>query len=137
MRHKWAPKAKHISTGNGLEPHAKVTDGTATCSTLRPPSSLEKTAAESSSTSAPLPLLSTQTTMASFAIDPQPFMLPTLFLEDGSPHRRAQKTVYISGWPAKTHEDCAIAICEGELTVAQRHQLLHDINQHLTHEVHL
>jgi hypothetical protein len=60
-----------------------------------------------------------------------------MFLEDEGPHRRARRTVFISGGPAKSHEDCAIAICEGELSVAQRHQLLHDINQHLTHEVHL
>jgi hypothetical protein len=45
--------------------------------------------------------------------------------------------MYISGGPEKTHEDCTIVICEGEFTVVQCHQLFHDINQHLTHEVRL
>jgi hypothetical protein len=85
----------------------------------------------------PLPLPNTQTAMANFTIDPQPFVLPALFLEDGGSHRHARRTVYIGGGLAKTHEDCVIAICEGELIVAQHHQLLQDINQHLTHEVRL
>jgi hypothetical protein len=75
--------------------------------------------------------------MANFVINPQPFVPLAMFIEDGGRHRRARKMVYISGGPAKSHENCAIAISQGEFSITQRHQLLHDINQHFTHEAKL
>jgi hypothetical protein len=86
---------------------------------------------------APLPLPSTQSTMVNFIVDPQPFVPLVLFIEDGDPHCRARKTVYISGGPAKTHEDCVIMVSKGQLTTAQRHQLMHNISQHIVQEVQL
>jgi hypothetical protein len=73
--------------------------------------------------------------MANFAIDPTPFTPPNLFLEDGGPHRRARQVVYISRGVSKMHEDCAIAVVNEDLSPAQRHQLLHEINHHTVHEV--
>jgi hypothetical protein len=51
--------------------------------------------------------------MASFAVDPEPFVLPTMVIEDGDLLRRARREVYIRGRVPKTHEDCAIAVVNG------------------------
>jgi hypothetical protein len=51
------------------------------------------------------------------------------------PHQRAPRVVYISRGVPKMHEDCAIAVVNEDLSPAQRHQLLHDINHHIVHEV--
>jgi hypothetical protein len=59
--------------------------------------------------------------MANFVVDPNPYTPPSVFLEDGGPHRRARRVVYITGRAPKTHEDCVIAVANEELTVEQRH----------------
>jgi hypothetical protein len=75
--------------------------------------------------------------MANFAIDPAPFIPPGMNVEDGGVHRRARRTVYIRGSILKAHEDHAIAVSQGggDLTPAQRHQLLHDITHYINVEV--
>jgi hypothetical protein len=75
--------------------------------------------------------------MANFAIDPTPFIPLGIFPEDGVEHRHARRTMYIRGGIIKVHEDYAIAIShgDGELTPAQRHQLLHDITHYINVEV--
>jgi hypothetical protein len=70
------------------------------------------------------------------AVDPNPYT-PSVFLEDGGPHRRAYRVVYVTGRMPKTHEDCVIAVANEELTVEQRHQLLHTISQYIVQEVQL
>jgi hypothetical protein len=75
--------------------------------------------------------------MANFAVDPIPYTPPSVFLEDGGPHCRARRVVYINGKVPKTHEDCVIAVANEELSTAQRHQLMHTINQYIVQEVHL
>jgi hypothetical protein len=72
-RLQWAPKAKPTSSSKGLEPHIKVTDKIGNYSPSKPHfSPIGKTAMRNASSSAPLPLPSTQSTMANFAVDPQP-----------------------------------------------------------------
>jgi hypothetical protein len=86
---------------------------------------MEKIITVNSSTSVSPPLPNFQTTMENFAINPQPFVPPAMFIEDGGPHHRARKMVYISGGPAKSHEDYVIAISQGEFSITQHHQLFH------------
>jgi hypothetical protein len=45
--------------------------------------------------------------------------------------------VYITGRAPKTHETCAIAVANEELTVERHHQLLHTISQYIVQEVQL
>jgi hypothetical protein len=73
--------------------------------------------------------------MANFIIDPFPYTPLSMLLEDGGPHRRAQRHVFISGGSSKAHEDCTIAVCNEALTTEQRHQLMHDISQYIMQEV--
>jgi hypothetical protein len=79
--------------------------------------------------------LNTAGKMVSFTIDPFPYIPPSMFLEDGGPHRQARHHVFISGGSCKDHEDCAIAVCNEALTMDQLHQLMHDINQYIMQEV--
>jgi hypothetical protein len=55
--------------------------------------------------------------MANYAVDPEPFIPPTMVLEEG-PLRRARREVYIRGGVAKFHEDCAITVINGEFPTA-------------------
>jgi hypothetical protein len=75
--------------------------------------------------------------MANFTVDPLPYTPPSLFLEDGGPHHHARRSVFISGSTAKQHEECAIVVVNEELTPAQCHDLMHDINQYVVQEFHL
>jgi hypothetical protein len=46
-------------------------------------------------------------------------------------HPALQREVYIRGGVPKTHEDCAIAVVNGDLSVTTRHQLLHEITNYI------
>jgi hypothetical protein len=72
--------------------------------------------------------------MTNFAVDPLPFIPLSMTLEDGGPQRRARRTVFVSGSAPKMHEDCTIATTEGDLSPAQQHQLIHDINHYIVTE---
>jgi hypothetical protein len=89
--------------------------------------------------SLPLSSLDAPSSMANFAVNPSPFFPPAMILEDGGPHRRARKEVFIRGGPSRSHEDCAIAVLQGagDITPAQRHALLHEINLYIAVEVRL
>ncbi|CAD6337415.1 unnamed protein product [Miscanthus lutarioriparius] len=58
--------------------------------------------------------------MVNFAIDPRRFFPSVMILEDGGQHRRARRTVCVSGGIVKRHEDYAIAITDAQLTPAQQ-----------------
>jgi hypothetical protein len=64
--------------------------------------------------------------MANFIVDPLPCTSPSLFLEDGGPHRHARRSVFVSGSAAKHHEDCVIAVINEDLMPVQHHDLMHD-----------
>jgi hypothetical protein len=51
--------------------------------------------------------------------------------------RRARREVYIRGGVAKTHEDCAIAVVNGELSAVAHHHILHDITNYIVAQHHL
>jgi hypothetical protein len=55
--------------------------------------------------------------MDNFAVDPNPYTPPSVFLEDGGPHRRARWVVYITGRAPNSHEDYVIAVMNEELSV--------------------
>ena len=73
--------------------------------------------------------------MANFAIDPRRFFPSVMILEDGGQHRRARRTVCVSGGIVKRHEDYAIAITEAQLTPAQQLQLMHLTRDYIEIEV--
>jgi hypothetical protein len=75
--------------------------------------------------------------IVNFTVDSNPFTPLSTFLEDGGPHRRARRVVYITRRAPKTHEDCVIAVVNEELSVEQCHQLLHTISQYIVQEVQL
>jgi hypothetical protein len=65
--------------------------------------------------------------MANFVVHPEPFIPPAMFVEDGGPQRRVRHEIYVRGGVPKTHEDYIITVVDDNLSVAERHQLLHDI----------
>jgi hypothetical protein len=75
--------------------------------------------------------------MANFTVDPLPYTPPSLFLEAGGPHCCARRSVFVSGSVAKQHEDCVIAVVNEDLTLAQRHDLMHAISQYVVQELQL
>ncbi|TVU03252.1 hypothetical protein EJB05_51223, partial [Eragrostis curvula] len=150
FRSKWAPKPKSASPGGEhrfLEPRAPQTDGTQSCprnnsvtpplhdalSSSSPPPRQPGSPASSTSHSAPpteteqprAPL--PKTTMANFAINPSRFIPPDSPVEDGGLHRRGRRMIYVSGAPARKHEDYAIAITNEQLTPAQTLQFMEEI----------
>jgi hypothetical protein len=72
--------------------------------------------------------------MANFVVDPEPFVPPPMFLEDGGPLRRTEREVYVTGGVTKIDGDCAIAVVNGDLSAALRHQPLHDITHYIATE---
>jgi hypothetical protein len=132
------PKPKTHSLEVTLELHTNVIDKTGN---YLPSSSHFTLSQNTSMENAPplkIPQLPTQqASMANFIMYPNPFIPLAMFLEDGGPHCHARTSVYISGGPAKTHEEFTITITEGEKTVAQRHQLMHDLSQYIVQEVQL
>ncbi|TVU25943.1 hypothetical protein EJB05_28466, partial [Eragrostis curvula] len=77
-----------------------------------------------------------QQAMANFAIDPTRYFPTLTSNEDGGPHRRARRTVVVSGDIEKTHEDHAIATCDEvqNLSPAQTMQFLQQISDFV--EIH-
>jgi hypothetical protein len=73
--------------------------------------------------------------MANFAINPVRFTPGGMEIEDGGPHRRARRTVFISGQVVKKHESCLIAVTEQDLTPAQNLQYMLEIREYIA--VHL
>ncbi|TVU41177.1 hypothetical protein EJB05_14676, partial [Eragrostis curvula] len=74
--------------------------------------------------------------MANFAINPTRFFPALTNNEDGGPHRRARRTVIVSGDIEKTHEDHAIATCDEvqNLSLAETMQFLEQISHYV--EIH-
>ncbi|TVU28811.1 hypothetical protein EJB05_20344, partial [Eragrostis curvula] len=146
---KWAPKpntqVQHDT--ERLEPCAPQEDGTKACyealnakeaasspsSTLQTNSSLSLPGNRESQAEHALP---SQTTMANFAIAPHRYLQFGMHIEDGGPHRRARKTVCISGNPPPLrHEDCAFAVTEEELSANQMLQFMHEISDYIEVQV--
>jgi hypothetical protein len=95
-----------------------------------PPSLPLQSALSLLSPSLPAPALShplPSATMANFAVHPEPFIPPVMFVEDGRPQRRVRHEIYVRGGVPKTHEDYTIAVVDDNLSITERHQLLHDI----------
>jgi hypothetical protein len=70
--------------------------------------------------------------MVNFVVDPEPFALPEVIIEDGGPLRRE---VYIKwGGGSKNHEDCAIAVWSTGMSVEEKHQFMHQISQYIVVE---
>jgi hypothetical protein len=139
---KWILKKNHVPC---IEPHTDATDGVKGDVPSTPASPLASSLEGGTSSPAPKAISTTKSHeqtgessngMANFAVDPNPYT-PSVFLEDGGPHRRARRVVYITGRALKTHEDCVIAVANEELTIEQLHQLLHTINHYIVQEVQL
>ncbi|CAN6335394.1 unnamed protein product [Urochloa humidicola] len=69
--------------------------------------------------------------MANFAINPGRFTPGGMQIEDGGHHRRARKTVFLSGQVVKKHESCLIAVTEEVLTPAQTLQYVMEIREYI------
>jgi hypothetical protein len=102
------------------------------------------TSTRNSSPSPAVPMLPTTASpslvvMANFTVDPEPFVPPAMVLEDGVPLHWAWRVVYIRGGITKSREDCTIAVVSGDLLVATRHQILHDITNYIVtqHQLNL
>jgi hypothetical protein len=75
--------------------------------------------------------------MVNFVVNPEPFIPPAMVIEDGGPQRRVRREVFIRGGVSKAHEDCTIAVVNDNLSVAERHQLLHDITNYVVAQLQL
>jgi hypothetical protein len=123
------------SSGGSFEPRTEAIDKIAnrspSCTLFTPPhsNSLENAPASKS-----LQLPSQRASMANFVVDLNPFVPLSMFLEDGGPNHRVRTSVYFSGVPTKTHEEFTIAITNGKMTIAQHHQLMHDLSQYIVQE---
>jgi hypothetical protein len=140
----WAPKVSPSSGAVALETRAAQVHkmGGDTCSKHSASSSCSIQQDQTPSLYSSFPSqgsepLPPSEAMANFAVDPLPFTPPSMTLEDGGPQRCARRTVFISGSATKMHEDCTIATTEGDLSPAQRHQLIHDINHYIVTEAQL
>jgi hypothetical protein len=105
-----------------------------------PPSLPLQSALSLLSPSLPAPALShplPSATMANFAVHPEPFIPPVMFVEDGRPQRRVRHEIYVRGGVPKTHEDYTIAVVDDNLSITERHQLLHDITNLVVTQYHL
>jgi hypothetical protein len=135
------------SVSAALEPPTEVTEGTSsvieeveelraiipsnTTSPLLTASSKDFQSTPGLALSTLSPSTSLLAAMANFTVDLDPFTPPTMVIEDGGPLRRARREVYIRGGVAKSHEDCAIAVINGDFPVATQHQILHDITNYI------
>ncbi|KAG8052069.1 hypothetical protein GUJ93_ZPchr0001g30165 [Zizania palustris] len=71
--------------------------------------------------------------MANFPADPIPFLPRGGGIADGGGAlRKLRNVVTISGQHIRRHEDMVIAECEAPLILAERHDLLQQINTHVT-----
>ncbi|TVU01684.1 hypothetical protein EJB05_52841, partial [Eragrostis curvula] len=107
------------NTSSGEE--TRITSSLPPCRNLLPPLSLLLS-----------DLLQQQLPMANFAIDPTRYFPSLTANEDGGPHRRARRTIVVSGDVNKTHEDHAIATCdEVQLNPAQTMHFLQQIRNYI------
>ncbi|CAN6208615.1 unnamed protein product [Urochloa humidicola] len=73
--------------------------------------------------------------MANFAVHPGRFTPGGMQIEDGGPHRRARRTIFLSGNVVKRHESCLIAVAEEDLTQAQILQFMHEIRGYIQEQL--
>jgi hypothetical protein len=55
-------------------------------------------------------------------------------IKDGGLLRRARREVYIKRGVTKNHEDCVIAVVNGDLSVEAWHEFMHQISQYIVVE---